>query len=126
MQKNPLTNLIALEKDTRQYGFDWPNINALLTQAVSECEEIAAAIRDNEPKARVQEEIGDLIHTAISLCIFAGFEVEETIDQAHTKFAKRMQALKTLAKEHGLENLRGKSTAFMLELWDNVKANEKL
>lgn len=126
MQKNPLHELIALEKDARAFGFDWPNIDALLQQAVSECEEIAATITDKEPKARMQEEIGDLIHTAVSLCVFAGFDVEETITLTNKKFAARMQGLKVLAKERGLDNLNGKTTAFMLELWDEVKAKEKL
>lgn len=126
MQKTPLQELITLEKDAREFGFDWPNIDALLKQAISECAEIAATITDNEPKARMQEEIGDLLHTAVSLCVFSGFDVEDTISLTNKKFATRMQGLKQLAKERGLDSLSGKSTEFMLELWDIVKSKEKL
>ncbi len=126
MQKTALQTLITLEKDAREFGFDWPDIDALLKQAVSECEEIAATISDKEPRERMQEEIGDLLHTAVSLCVFAGFDVEDTIRVINSKFAKRMQGLKELAKERGLDTLKGKSTDYMLELWDAVKAKEKI
>lgn len=126
MQKTALQTLITLEKDAREFGFDWPDIDSLLKQAVSECEEVAATISDKEPRERMQEEIGDLLHTAVSLCVFAGFDVEDTISVINSKFAKRMQGLKELAKERGLDNLKGKSTDFMLELWDAVKAKEKI
>lgn len=86
--KNPLQNLILLEKDARGYGFDWSNHEMILEQAIDECREIQEAIDDDEPPERVQEEIGDLLHTAISLCIFLGFDVEETLSKTNEKFEK--------------------------------------
>lgn len=63
---NPLQNLILLEKDVRGYGFVIGLI-MILEQVIDECREIKEAIDDAEPPERVQEEIGDLLHTAISL-----------------------------------------------------------
>lgn len=117
--------LIALEKDARAYGFDWTNREMIVDQAISECHEILAAISDNEQAERLQEEIGDLIHTAISLCLFAGFDVDETVGVVSKKFAKRMQLLKELTRARGLQDLRGQSMEFMLELWREVKSIEK-
>lgn len=120
-----LSKLIEVEEDARAFGFDWPNKELIIDQAISECEEIKDAISGHESQERVQEEIGDLLHTAVSLCIFSGFNVEETIAKVNEKFGRRMSILKTIALEHGLKNLQGQSIEFMLELWDEVKIREK-
>nr|WP_231555864.1 GNAT family N-acetyltransferase [Rickettsia hoogstraalii] len=119
--KNPLQTLILLEKDAQGYGFDWPNHEMILEQAIDECREIKEAIDDDEPPERVQEEIGDLLHTAISLCIFSGFDVEETLSKTNEKFEKRMKAIKMLTEKHNLPNLQGQSVEFMLKLWKEAK-----
>ena len=117
-----LQRLINLEKDARDFGFDWPNEDMIIDQVISECHEI----RDASNRDHLQEEIGDLILTAISLCMFAGFEVDETLAKVHDKFARRMQALKDITHKQGLDNLQGQSMEFMLKLWDKVKSKEKI
>lgn len=116
--------LISLERDARAYGFDWPDCETVIAQAISECEEIKEAIDNKEPRERIQEEIGDLMHTALSLCLFAGFDAEETLAIIVRKFGARMAAIKALTAHHGLKNLQGQPTDFLMELWRQVKANE--
>lgn len=116
-----LEQLIALEKDARAYGFEWPNAESIIDQAISEAEEVRAAIADEESLDRVQEEVGDLLHTAISLCLFLQLDVNETIDKIVDKFGARMAEVKSLAKHQGLDSLKGHSTEFMLELWKEAK-----
>ncbi|ABV76389.1 MazG nucleotide pyrophosphohydrolase domain-containing protein [Rickettsia rickettsii] len=93
----------------------------ILEQAIDECREIKEAMDDAEPPERVQEEIGDLLHTAISLCIFSGLDVETTLSKTNEKFEKRMRAIKMLTKKHNLLNLQGQSVEFMLKLWKEAK-----
>jgi uncharacterized protein YabN with tetrapyrrole methylase and pyrophosphatase domain len=119
--KKPLDALITLEKDARAFGFDWPDQATIIEQALSECQEITEAIQQQEPSHRIQEEIGDLLHTAISLCVFSGYNVEETLANIVEKFGSRMQALKELAQEKGFNTLKGQSFEFMLELWKEAK-----
>jgi uncharacterized protein YabN with tetrapyrrole methylase and pyrophosphatase domain len=118
---NPLDELIKLIEDASAYGFVWPDQDSVIDHVISECYEIKDAIRLGEGRDRVQEEIGDLIHTAIFLCIFSGLQVGETIEAINHKFYKRMVALKAIAAEHGLENLHNQPTNFMLELWRQAK-----
>jgi uncharacterized protein YabN with tetrapyrrole methylase and pyrophosphatase domain len=120
----PLQDLIKIEIDARDYGFDWPHEDMIIDQAISECEEIRAAIRDQEPSHRIQEEIGDLLHTAISLCLFAGYDPDETLTVITKKFGSRMNDVKKLAAQRGLETLKGQSIEFMLELWGEAKRME--
>ncbi|WP_395477399.1 MazG nucleotide pyrophosphohydrolase domain-containing protein [Rickettsia endosymbiont of Pantilius tunicatus] len=122
---NALKDLITLEKDARDYGFDWSDYEMILEQVIDECREIKEAINDGESKERVQEEIGDLLHTAISLCRFLEFDVEETLNKTGVKFAKRMEAVKTLTRKHNLPNLQGQSAEFLLKLWREAKEINK-
>lgn len=125
INNNSLNELVRLEKDTREFGFDWSDEAMIIDQAVDECREIREAIEKQEPRDRIQEEIGDLIHSAVSLCLFAGFDVDETIGKVNDKFEKRMQAVKELTHELGLPNLKGQSIEFMMELWRKAKTKSK-
>jgi uncharacterized protein YabN with tetrapyrrole methylase and pyrophosphatase domain len=118
---NSLNKLMELEKDAAKFGFEWPDRDAIIKQAVDECREIQEAIDLNESEARVQEEIGDLLHAVISLCRFSNFDIEETIAKVTKKFKKRITSLKEITKEHELNSLQGQSTEFMLNLWDKAK-----
>jgi uncharacterized protein YabN with tetrapyrrole methylase and pyrophosphatase domain len=116
-----LDQLIALEKDTREFGFDWPDVQLIIEQAIDECREIKEALHLNESQERIQEEVGDLLHTAISLCLFLNFDVDDTLAKTNLKFSDRMSAVKALTHELGLENLEGQTFEMMLSLWKKAK-----
>jgi uncharacterized protein YabN with tetrapyrrole methylase and pyrophosphatase domain len=118
---NALNDLLSLEKDAREFGFEWPNEAMIIEQVIDECREIKEAIENQEIRERIQEEIGDLLHSAVSLCEFAGFEIDETLAKVNNKFGKRMRAIKKLTYELGLSNLKGQSIEFMMELWRKAK-----
>ena len=119
-----LEKLIALEKEAQRYGFDWPDPQMVIDHAISECEEIKDAIKSGDKKD-IQSEIGDLIHVSISLCIFLGYDVHETIYNSFKKFHNRMSSVKEEADKLGLESLEGQSIDFMLSLWNKAKDREE-
>lgn len=112
--------MVFLEKDAREFGFDWPHQQMILDQIIDECREVKEAIEEGS-QSHIQEEIGDLIHAAISLCIFSGYDVEETIEKINQKFEERMQAIKQIAAQRGLDTLQEQSTDFMMDLWREAK-----
>lgn len=116
-----LQRLLASEKAAREFGFEWPHEQMIIDYVFSECHEVLDAIEQNEPASRIQEEIGDLLHAVISLCIFAGFDVEQTLDKTNDKFSARMAMLKQISREKGLTDLAGKPVDFQLELWQQAK-----
>ena len=121
----PVDDLILLEQDARGvFGFNWPHQEMIINHAISECQEIKDAINNQESSQRIQEEIGDLLHIAISLCIFTGYDFDETIKKTVEKFGYRINALKNVANKHGFKNLKGQSYEFMLKLWREVKSNK--
>ena len=116
-----LSDLLHLEQDARSFGFEWPNETVIIEQAIDECREIEEAIANQETRERIQEEIGDLLHTAISLCVFSGFDVNETLIKINSKFGGRMRAMKELSNQLELKTLHGQSFDFMLDLWKQAK-----
>lgn len=121
-----LKKLIQLEEDARNVGFDWPDLDMIIDQAISECQEIKDAHIEKEPRDRLQEEIGDLLHSAISMCVFMGFDVEKTLENVTQKFGARMQALKQIAKEKGYNSLEGESIDVLLALWKEAKKHDDI
>lgn len=119
-----LRSLAELEKTYSDFGFAWPDEETILAQIIQECQEIKASIKNNESKERLQEEIGDLMHAAVSLCLFAGFEVEETLSNSYAKIKSRFEKVEALTKERNIDSLHGKSSEFILELWNLAKKNE--
>ncbi len=120
----PLQELIGSEQDAIEFGFQWPDINMALDQVFSEVTEVKNAIHEHESSTRIQEEVGDLLHAAISVCVFLGYDVNETLDISNKKFSRRMSGLKHIAKERGLNDFQGQSVEFMMSLWREVKAHE--
>jgi uncharacterized protein YabN with tetrapyrrole methylase and pyrophosphatase domain len=102
-------------------GFDWPNTEMIIDQAISECDEIKRTIQMREGRKRLQEEVGDLLHAAISLCVFEGLDVEETLEQANSKFGARLEALQQIIKSRGFSTLKDQPFDFLLELWEEAK-----
>lgn len=120
-----LQELIAIELEARNFGFEWPHKEMIIDQAISECHEVLEAMDAADSPQHIQEEIGDLIHTAISLCLFAGFDVNETMALTAKKFTARIRALKDLALQQGLTNLADQSIDFQLQLWQQAKLHAK-
>lgn len=113
--------MIALEADARAFGFDWPNQEMIVEQMIDECKEIQEDIAANQPRAKIQEEIGDLLLATVSLCAFLGFNLQETYAKSNIKFEKRMTALKSLTQEAGLASLHGLPIDFTMKLWNKAK-----
>lgn len=121
MIETALQQLLTSEKEARDFGFVWPNADMIIDQAVSECEEIKEAITQGQSRQRVQEEVGDLLHTAMSLCFFLEMDVLETLAKTADKFQARMDALKVLAQEAGYADFKGQPMALLNEFWQRAK-----
>jgi uncharacterized protein YabN with tetrapyrrole methylase and pyrophosphatase domain len=93
----------------------------ILDQIKSECDEIKDAIQNSGAQERIQEEVSDLLHAAFSICIFSGFDLDETIKLASIKFHRRFIALQEIALEKGYSSLKGLPITALNELWQHAK-----
>lgn len=118
---NILQKLIQVQLDASEFGLEYPDPLMILNQVIDECREVKEDIEQASSREKLQEEIGDLLHAAISLCVFLKFNVEETLEKTNIKFEKRMTDVKKLVKSKGLDDLNGKSIEYILDLWNEVK-----
>lgn len=117
-----LKKLVDLEKDAKNFGFQWEHENQIIEQVKSECDEIQECITSNPvDRASLQEEVGDLIHAAFSLCVFLNFDPQETLSLSVDKFEKRLEVVKALVKQDGLSTLEGKSFEELMVFWEKAK-----
>lgn len=119
-----LEKLTSLEKESEEFGFYWPNVEMIFNQIRSEIAEVEDVIKQNEGQDRLQEEVGDLLHAAFSLCIYLGLDAEETLVKTTEKYGKRFDALKKVAREKGLIDLNHQSIEANQKLWNDAKKLE--
>jgi len=113
--------LTLIEKQADDFGFMWENPFQILDQIQSECQEIQNDLTQNGDQSHLQEEIGDLLHAAFSLCLFCNFDAEETLVKSVDKFERRFKALKSLVHESGQETLQGQPVEILMAFWDKAK-----
>lgn len=119
-----LDKVVVLEDDASQFGFRWETSDQIMQQIESECAEIKEHLDEGllqANQAALQEEIGDLLHAAFSLCVFCNFSPRETLEQTLTKFGRRLNAVKDITQERGLNSLNGLPFDELMAIWDQAK-----
>ncbi|MDF1684256.1 MAG: MazG nucleotide pyrophosphohydrolase domain-containing protein [Legionellaceae bacterium] len=122
---NVLNKVVELEQDADKFGFRWGNTTQIIEQIKSECSEISEHLDNDQglcDQEALQEEIGDLLHAAFSLCVYCKFSPEDTMKKTLAKFERRMQAVKKVAADDGLMNVDGLSFDELMVFWDKAKA----
>jgi len=114
--------LASLEKESEEFGLAWPNALEILSQIESECREIREHFEAGDYKSSaLQQEIGDLMHAVMSLSWFCGFDSLATLSSSCDKFALRLNTMKMIAQEHGLQNVKHYSFDELMLLWKKAK-----
>lgn len=121
MNKTIFDDIEHLEKEAVLFGLQWETKAQIMAQIRSECLEIEEHLEANDKRTALQDEIGDLLHAVFSLCTYCNFDTELTLRKSLDKFEHRLNAMKVIAKEQGLENLQGKSFDELMRYWDLAK-----
>jgi len=120
MSINPFTKIITQEKIAKEFGFYWENLDQLIEQIKSECDEIKEAWQNKEA-VHLKEEVGDVINAVISLSIFCGLDPEQTLSESTEKFQKRYEAVVRLANQAGYTTLREQPLEVLMHFWNKAK-----
>lgn len=110
-------------------GFDWDSAEGVAEKVREELTEFLEEAapqtggRANQNSERIEEEFGDLLFTLVQQSRLLGFNAEEALAAANTKFSKRFKALETLAEQqHGGTQLGSLSAEQLNALWLRAKA----
>ncbi|MDR3130433.1 MAG: nucleoside triphosphate pyrophosphohydrolase [Treponema sp.] len=125
----PLDRAWKLQKKAAKSGFDWPDMQGVFGKVEEELCEVKdaadASLTDAPAREAVEEELGDLLFSAVNLCRFLDVEPSVALQRTNTKFVKRFiyveQEMKNAGREMKKENL-----ALMDEFWKAAKQYEAI
>ncbi len=96
-----LTRALRVSERASQVGFDWPDAAGCRDKVVEEIGEVDRAVAANDPAARVEHEIGDLLFAVVSLARKLGHDPEAALRNATARFTKRFEYIEDRLEERG-------------------------
>ena len=105
-------------------GFDWPSVDGLFEKLAEETHELRAELADDAKDERVEEELGDLLFTAVNLARHLKVDPESALRKTNAKFRQRFAAMERAAG--GREHMEAMSADELEQLWRRAKSDEKL
>ena len=111
-----------VQKRAARVGFDWEQLDAVVAKISEEVAEVEEEIRAGD-RAKLEDELGDLLFAVVNLTRKAKFEAEILLNQATNKFVRRFHALEAEAARLG-KRLPEMSLAEMDGIWETLKERE--
>ena len=123
---------VKLQDRAAKVGFDWPGPAPVLDKLLEELDEVraefdalSAAPDEAAVRAKLQEEIGDLLFVAANLARHAKVDVGSALRGANQKFERRFRAMEAQAEADGM-HLADLPLDAQDRYWDRAKDAENL
>ena len=104
-------------------NFDWPDAQAAWAKVEEECREAAGALAVDD-RARLQEELGDVLFSVVNVARLASIDAEEALQGAIEKFRRRFAGMEDDLSAQG-KTVGSVSPAELERSWEAVKAQER-
>lgn len=108
-----------VQKRSAKSGMDFRSAEEAAQKVPEEQRELFAAI-DSGDKARIEEELGNLLFSVVNIARFAGVDAEQALYRSTDKFAKRFRAVEALAQERGID-MKNAPDSLIDSLWEEIK-----
>ena len=121
-----LPSLIRAQRVTSKaarVNFDWPDARAAWSKVEEECREAAAALVA-EDRARIEEELGDVLFSVVNVARLASVDAEHALHAAIEKFRRRFTSMEDGLRAQG-KSVGSVSQEELEQSWDAVKAQEQ-
>lgn len=112
-----------LSKKAAAAGFDWPDIGGVFDKMREEIAELENA-REGASREKIEEEIGDLLFTAVNVARLLGVDPEQALRRANAKFRSRFAQVENGLAERG-RGFHQTTIEEMEELWQQAKTRER-
>ncbi len=107
-----------VQKKAKKAGFDWPDASGAVDKLSEELGELKEAIAQG---TNVEEELGDLLFSAVNVSRFVKADPEAALNAATEKFIARFAKVEQLARAQGRE-MTGMSLDELDQLWEAAKS----
>ena len=106
-----------VQKKAKKAGFDWPDISGALDKLSEELEELKTAVAQG---TNVEEELGDLLFSAVNVSRFLKADPEVALGKATDKFISRFAKVEALAAAQN-QAMEGMTLEELDKLWEHAK-----
>ena len=89
-----------IQSKAAKSGFDWPVVSGAMDKLREETDELQQGI-DNEDLPNIEEELGDVLFSAVNVMRFYDLDPETTLHKACDKFIRRFRYLEDGAAKRG-------------------------
>jgi tetrapyrrole methylase family protein/MazG family protein len=127
----PMDRAWKLQKKAAKAGFDWPDVEGVAAKIREELEEVREAAdipahTSTEPASeKLEEELGDLLFSAINLCRYLKVEPSVALRRTNSKFVERFKYVEKKMKETGQE-MKKENLNIMDAFWNETKGPVKI
>jgi tetrapyrrole methylase family protein/MazG family protein len=126
-----LERAFELQKKAAKCGFDWTDVSGVFAKVAEELAEVKEAAGEEDERA-LEDELGDLLFSAVNLCRFLKINPSVALQGANSKFTRRFkyveagmkEAGKRAAAEHEGEDRVLEDRGLMEKLWDEAKSKK--
>jgi tetrapyrrole methylase family protein / MazG family protein len=112
----------SITRRAAHLGFDWPKIEPVWGKVEEEMRELKNAAESGD-KARIGEELGDLLLSLVNLARFLDVEAEDVLAQTIDRFMRRFRYIETKL-EQGNKSFDQSSLEEMDQFWEEAKRLE--
>lgn len=105
-------------------GFDWPSVEGLFEKLAEETAELREELAAGAQNERVEEELGDLLFTAVNLARHLKVDPELALRRTNAKFRQRFAAMEQEAG--GRARLEAMSAEDLEQLWNRAKKTKEI
>lgn len=125
MQKIPLElpalmRAQKLQSKAKKAGFDWDDVSGAYDALQREVEELRQAQAEGDG-AKMQDELGDVLFSAVNIARFLDVDAEQALMGANDKFMKRYLLVEEMAKSRCI-NMKETPIEELDKLWEEAKA----
>jgi ATP diphosphatase len=117
-----LLRALKLQAKAATVGFDWGAVAPILAKIREETDEAEHAVADGD-RARMQDEIGDLLFAVVNLARHCQIDPETALRGTNLKFERRFAAIEATLAARG-KSLDQSTLEEMDALWNEAKAAE--
>lgn len=113
-----------LQRRAASVGFDWDSAPRVVEKIAEEAQEIADAQQQGAPRAKLEDEIGDLLFAVVNLARHLKVDPETALRSTNAKFVRRFESIEAQLATRGRTPAQA-SLEEMEALWNAAKAAEK-
>jgi MazG family protein len=119
----PVRRAWTVQKKVASVGFEWDTVEGVFDKLVEETNEIRAEMAGGD-KARIQDEVGDLLFSAVNLARYLAVDPERALQGTVSKFSRRFHEVENALRDKN-RSLEDATLQEMDALWDEVKERER-